>query len=164
MTSTPTTATATVDRDARTLTEVACDLAVAEHRLRDARRWTPEGARTHLDAALASVSTALDCLHAEHQRRTTSDSPTGPQHGGAPLERGPPVSTHIEWLDAAETSVSAFAPGEEWVGAGNHRRPVLTLAQDDIVAFEGTPAELRALAARITAVVAADTRLDAPSR
>jgi hypothetical protein len=32
------------------------------------------------------------------------------------------------------------------VGAGEHRRPVLTHAQDDVIAIEGTPAELRALA------------------
>ena len=62
---------------------------------------------------------------------------------------------------AAETSVQVFTPGEDWVGAGEHRRPVLTLAQDDVIAIEGTPAELRALAARITAVAtAASARLD----
>ena len=71
------------------------------------------------------------------------------------------MSAHIEWLAAAETSVQVFIPGEDWVGAGQHRRPVLTLAQDDVIAFQGTPAELRALAARITAVAtAASARLD----
>ena len=71
------------------------------------------------------------------------------------------MTAHIEWLAAAETSVQVFTPGEDWVGAGQHRRPVLTLAQDDVIAFQGTPAELRALAARITAVAAAaSARLD----
>lgn len=71
------------------------------------------------------------------------------------------MSAHIEWLAAAETSVQVFTPGEDWVGAGEHRRAVLTLAGDDVVAIEGTPAELRALAARITAVAsAASARLD----
>lgn len=64
------------------------------------------------------------------------------------------MSGHIEWLAAATTSVQVFLPGEEWVGEGEHRRPVLTLAGDDVVALEGTPAQLRALAARITAVAA----------
>lgn len=62
------------------------------------------------------------------------------------------MSVHIEWLAAAETSVQVFLPGEEWAGEGEHRRPVLTLANDEVVAIEGTPAQLRALAARITAV------------
>lgn len=71
------------------------------------------------------------------------------------------MSAYIEWLAAAETSVQVFTPGEDWVGAGEHRLPVLTLAQDDVIAIEGTPAELRALAARITAVAtAASARLD----
>ena len=71
------------------------------------------------------------------------------------------MSAHIEWLAAAETSVQVFTPGEDWVGADEHRRPVLTLAQDDVIAIEGTPAELRALAARINAVAtAASARLD----
>lgn len=74
------------------------------------------------------------------------------------------MSAHIEWLAAAETSVQVFTPGEDRVGAGEHRRPVLTLAGDDLVAIEGTPAELRALAARITAVAsAASARLDLAS-
>ena len=48
------------------------------------------------------------------------------------------------------------------MGQGQHRRPVLTLAQDEVVAIEGTPAQLRALAARITAVAsAAETRMAA---
>ena len=62
-----TVAAATEDR--RTLAELACDLTVAEHRLRDLRRWTPENATFHLDAALASVGAALDSLHAEHLTR-----------------------------------------------------------------------------------------------
>lgn len=71
MTSTPTTTTpANCGRDTRTLAEVACDLAVAEHRLRDVRRWTPATARAHLDAALSSIATALDTLHAEYDNRT----------------------------------------------------------------------------------------------
>ena len=61
----------TDDRDRRSLSETACDLIVIEHRLGDVRRWTPETARTHLDAALSSVATALDALHAEHTHRTT---------------------------------------------------------------------------------------------
>lgn len=64
------------------------------------------------------------------------------------------MSAHIEWLDAAATCAQVFLPGEEWVGEGEHPRPVLTLANDDVVAIEGTPAQLRALAARITAVAA----------
>ena len=71
------------------------------------------------------------------------------------------MSAHIEWLAAAETSVQVFTPGEDWVGAGQHRSPVLTLAQDDVIAIQGTPSELRALAARITAVATdASARLD----
>ena len=54
------------------------------------------------------------------------------------------MSAHIEWLAARETSVQVFTPGEDWVGAGEHRQPVLTLAGDDVVAIQGTPAELRA--------------------
>jgi hypothetical protein len=51
------------------------------------------------------------------------------------------------------------------VGAGEHRQPVLTLAGDDVVAIQGTAAELRALAARITAVAtAASGRLDLAAR
>jgi hypothetical protein len=46
-------------------TELACDLALVEHRLRDLRRWTPAAPTGHLDAALASLAAALDCLHAE---------------------------------------------------------------------------------------------------
>ncbi|MGB0189664.1 MAG: hypothetical protein ACPF9W_01690 [Nocardioides sp.] len=57
--------------DRHTLSETACDLIVIEHRLRDVRRWTPETARAHLDAALSSVATALDALHAEYAIRTT---------------------------------------------------------------------------------------------
>ena len=71
------------------------------------------------------------------------------------------MSAHIEWLAARETSLQVFTPGEDWVGAGEHRQPVLTLAGDDVMAIQGTPAELRALAARISVVVAAaSTRLD----
>lgn len=75
------------------------------------------------------------------------------------------MSAHIEWLAARETSVQVFTPGEDWVGAGEHRQPVLTLAGDDVVAIQGTPAELRALAARITAVATtASGRLDLAAR
>ena len=63
-------AAANAAKDRLTLSEVACDLIVVEHRLRDLRRWTPEGATAHLDAALANVSAALDNLHAEHHART----------------------------------------------------------------------------------------------
>ncbi len=62
---------ASAAKDRHTLSETACDLIVIEHRLRDVRRWTPEAARAHLDAALSSVATALDALHAEHTHRTT---------------------------------------------------------------------------------------------
>ncbi len=57
-------------KDRHTLSETACDLIVIEHLLRDVRRWTPEATRAHLDAALSSVATALDALHAEHTHRT----------------------------------------------------------------------------------------------
>ena len=64
-------------KDRRTLSEVACDLIVIEHRLRDVRRWTPAPARAHLDAALSSVATALDALHAEQiDRRAHRTTPT----------------------------------------------------------------------------------------
>ncbi len=69
------------------------------------------------------------------------------------------MTTHVEWLRAVETTVSAFAPDESGSVRGVHRQQVLTLAQDDVVAIEGTPAELRALAARITAVVTVATHL-----
>lgn len=62
---------ASAAKDRHTLSETACDLIVIEHRLRDVRRWTPESARAHLDAALSSVATALDALHAEYATRTT---------------------------------------------------------------------------------------------
>ncbi len=58
-------------KDRHTLSETACDLIAIEHRLRDVRRWTTETARVHLDAALSSVATALDALHAEYATRTT---------------------------------------------------------------------------------------------
>lgn len=64
-------AAANAAKDRRTLSEVACDLIMIEHRLRDLRRWTPAGATAHLDAALADVSAALDHLHAEYQTPTT---------------------------------------------------------------------------------------------
>lgn len=59
-------------KDHATLTELACDLTVVEHRLRNLRRWTPEGARLHINTAMAAVAMALDSLHAEHQARTES--------------------------------------------------------------------------------------------
>lgn len=62
---------ASTAKDRHTLSETACDLIVIEHRLRDVRRFTPETARAHLDAALSSLATALDALHAEHTHRTT---------------------------------------------------------------------------------------------
>lgn len=70
-TATPADVDASAAKDRHTLSEMACDLIVIEHRLRDVRRWTPEAARAHLDAALSSVATALDALHAEHTHRTT---------------------------------------------------------------------------------------------
>ena len=62
---------ASAAKDRHTLSETTSDLIVIEHRLRDVRRWTPETARAHLDAALSSVATALDALHAEYATRTT---------------------------------------------------------------------------------------------
>ncbi|MDN5898472.1 MAG: hypothetical protein L0H74_00205 [Brachybacterium sp.] len=59
------TVTPLTGRDRATLSEVACDLIVVEHRLRDLRRWTPEATRCHLDAALDNIADALDCLHVE---------------------------------------------------------------------------------------------------
>ena len=70
-TATPTDVAASAAKDRHTLSETACDLIVIEHRLRDGRRWTPEPARAQLDAALSSVATALDALHAEYAHRTT---------------------------------------------------------------------------------------------
>ncbi|WP_300643621.1 hypothetical protein [Nocardioides sp.] len=70
-TATPTDVAASAAKDRHTLSETACDLIVIEHRLRDVRRWTPESARAHLDAALSSVATGLDALHAEYATRTT---------------------------------------------------------------------------------------------
>lgn len=65
-------ARASAAKDQRTVSEAACDLIMVEHRLRDLCRWTPETARTHLDAALTNVATALDALHAEYAQRATS--------------------------------------------------------------------------------------------
>ena len=70
-TATPADVAANAAKDRHTLSEVACDLIVIEHRLRDVRRWTPSPARAHLDAALSNVATALDALHAEHSTRAT---------------------------------------------------------------------------------------------
>lgn len=56
---------AATTKDRPTLAELVCDLTVVEHRLRDLRRWTPEDATAHLDAALASVGAALDSVHAK---------------------------------------------------------------------------------------------------
>ncbi|ABL81761.1 MULTISPECIES: hypothetical protein [unclassified Nocardioides] len=61
---------ASAAKDRHPLSETACDLIVIENRLRDVRRWTPETARAHLDAALSSLATALDALHAEHTHRS----------------------------------------------------------------------------------------------
>lgn len=72
------------------------------------------------------------------------------------------MSTQVEWLTAAETSVQVVTPGEEWAGGGRHRSPVIVLAKGNVIAIEGTPSELRALSARIAAVVAASaSRFDA---
>ncbi|MDN5898470.1 MAG: hypothetical protein L0H74_00195 [Brachybacterium sp.] len=64
------------------------------------------------------------------------------------------MSVHIEWLDAAQTCAEVLTPGEDWVGAEHQQHTVLALSSDEVVAIEGTPAQLRALAARITAVTA----------
>lgn len=65
------------------------------------------------------------------------------------------MSTHVEWLAAAATRVQVYVPGEDWIGADQQRHPVLTLSHNDVVAIEGTPTQLRALAARINVVAAA---------
>lgn len=70
-TATPADVAANAAKDRHSLSEVACDLIVIEHRLRDLRGWTPAPARAHLDAALSSVATALDALHAEYSTRAT---------------------------------------------------------------------------------------------
>lgn len=67
------------------------------------------------------------------------------------------MSVHVEWLAARETCAEVIAPGEDWVAA-EHQEPdryVLALSTDEVTAIEGTLPELRALAARITAVVTA---------
>ncbi|MGY2872835.1 hypothetical protein ACVW00_000025 [Marmoricola sp. URHA0025 HA25] len=66
------------------------------------------------------------------------------------------MSVHVKRLAANATCAKVIAPGEDWVPAQHHRaeRYVLALSTDDVTAFEGTLPELRALAARITAVVA----------
>jgi len=67
------------------------------------------------------------------------------------------MSVHVEWLAANATCAEVIAPGEDWVAA-EHQRPdryVLALSTDEVTAIEGTLPELRALAARITAVVTA---------
>lgn len=66
------------------------------------------------------------------------------------------MAAHVEWLAARETYAEVIAPGEDWVAA-EHQQPdryVLALSVSEVAAFEGTLPELRALAARITAVVA----------
>jgi len=78
MTTTTADTKANAAKDQRTLSEVACDLILVEHRLRDLCRWTPETARTHLDAALTNVATALDALHAEYAQRATSPAEVTP--------------------------------------------------------------------------------------
>ena len=73
------------------------------------------------------------------------------------------MSTHVEWLAARETRAEVIAPGEDWVAAEHQDsdRYVLALSVDEVTAIEGTLPELRALAARITAVVvSASTRVD----
>jgi len=162
----PTATPPTAAKDQRALSELACDLVVVEHRLRDLRRWTPEAARAYLDAALSIVATALDALHAEYAHRTTRPTGSSRDRAGAEHRHGahPPRCTSERAHRVAgrrREPCPGLHPGEDWVGAGQHRRPVLTLAQDDVIAIQGTPSELRALAARITAVAtAASARLD----
>lgn len=67
------------------------------------------------------------------------------------------MTVRVEWMRARETRVQVFAPGDDWIGAGQHRLPVLTLAVDEVLAIEGTPAELHALAERITAAASTTT-------
>lgn len=50
----------------RSLAELACDVALIEAQISAMRRWAPGAASTHLDAALANVSAALDSIHAQH--------------------------------------------------------------------------------------------------
>jgi len=65
------------------------------------------------------------------------------------------MSVHVEWLNAAEAQVEVYEPGEEWVGAEDQSRTVLTLSNDDVVAVEGSIDSLLALAARIAAGLSA---------
>lgn len=74
------------------------------------------------------------------------------------------MSVHVEWLGAHDTCAEIIAPGEDWVAAEhqNADKFVLALSTDEVVAIEGTLPQLRALAARITAVIAgAETRFKA---
>lgn len=65
------------------------------------------------------------------------------------------MSVHVKRLAASATCAKVIAPGE----TGSPPSTVApsatsSLSTDDVTAFEGTLPELRALAARITAVVA----------
>lgn len=66
------------------------------------------------------------------------------------------MSAHVEWMGARETCAEVIPPGEHWVAAEHQHsdKYVLALSVDEVTAIEGTLPELRALAARITAVVA----------
>ena len=66
------------------------------------------------------------------------------------------MSVHVEWMSARDTCAEVIAPGEDWVAAEHQdpNRHALALSVDEVTAIEGTLPELRALAARITAVVA----------
>lgn len=81
-----------------------------------------------------------------------------PRHGARACRttRWCGVSVHVEWLAAHDTRAEVIGPGEDWVAA-DHQHPskyVLALSIDEVTAIEGSLPELRALAARITAVVA----------
>ncbi len=64
------------------------------------------------------------------------------------------MAIHVEWVDAASTSVTNLKPGElEDPYGTRNERPALVLHLDDAVVIEGSRAELRALAERMLARV-----------
>lgn len=67
------------------------------------------------------------------------------------------MTVHVEWLRARETRAEVIAPGDDWVS--DEPDPgcyILALSNSDTTAIMGTLPELRALAARITAVVTSE--------
>lgn len=61
------------------------------------------------------------------------------------------MGVHVEWVDAASVRLALVQPGgfEDDYGTENDRH-ALVLGGDDAVVIEGTPAELRALVARLS--------------